>query len=147
MCGVVALKTADFGDNMNKWNYVKNNVTDVDVKEAENLSGFTFSDELKEIIESCNNGRPVKKLFDTERVKGRVLDKLLSISRADSENVFKVNEALKGQLPESFFALAADPFGNYICIDEAHKAFLWLHETSVLESTGKTIRELIDSLY
>lgn len=132
---------------MNKWKYVKNNVTDIAIKEAEQLSGFSFSDDLKKIIVSFNNGRPTVNMFDTERVEGRVFEKLLSVNRADCENIFEVNEALKGLLPSDLFVVAADPFGNYICIDKEHKAFLWDHETSGREATGKKVWELIDSLY
>lgn len=147
LCGVVALKTVDSGGEMNNWKYAKNNVTEVEIKEVESLSGFLLSDELKKVLIELNNGRPKNNLFDTKKAKGRVFEKLLSINKEDSENIFKTNESLSNQLPENMLALAADPFGNYICINKDQQAFLWLHETSELEATGKTMTGLIDSLY
>lgn len=132
---------------MNTWKYVKNNVTNEEIAEIETLSGFSFSGDLKKIFLEYNNGRPEKKLFDTDKTKGRVFDKLLSVREEDAENVFKVYFSLKGQLPEDMLALAADPFGNYLCVNKCQKVFLWLHETSDLEATGKKMVELIDSLY
>ena len=132
---------------MNKWKYVKNNVTEAEIKMVESLSGFSFSNELKKILINFNNGRPIDNMFDTDKVKGRIFEKLLSVNKEDNENVFKANKALSGQLPENTFALAADPFGNYVCINKEQHAFLWLHETLELETTGKTMIELIDSLY
>lgn len=132
---------------MNKWKYVKNNVTEVEIKEIESLSGFFFSNELKKILIKFNNGRPINNLFDTEKVKGRMFEKLLSANKEDGENVLKTNKSLSGQLPENMLILAADPFGNYICINREQQAFLWLHDTLELEATGKTMIELIDSLY
>lgn len=132
---------------MNKWKYIKKNVTEAEIKEAEALSGFSFSNELKKTLINFNNGRPIDNIFDTDKVKGRIFEKLLSANKEDNENVFKVNKALSDHLPENILALAADPFGNYICINKEQQAFLWLHETLELEATGKTMVELIDSLY
>lgn len=132
---------------MNSWKYAKNNVTEVEIKEFESLAGFLLSDNLKKTLLEFNNGRPTNNLFDTKKTKGRIFEKLLSANKEDCENLFKANETLSDQLPENMVALAADPFGNYICINKEEQVFLWLHETSELEATGKKMAELIDGLY
>src|SRR5690606_14015622 len=110
-------------------------------------SGISFSDELRALILEFNNGRPVINRFDTEKSKARVFEKLLSFNKEDKENVFKTHECLINRLPKNLFALALDPFGNYVCINKNSQVFLWLHETSEIESIGTNFVEMVNRLY
>lgn len=132
---------------MNNWKYVKHNIQNTDIQEFEKKSGFIFSESTKKIILDFNNGRPQKKQFDTENSKGKIFEKLLSFNQSDIENVFKTYDSLVNQIPKKMIALALDPFGNYICIDQEQHVFLWLHESKSTEKTNRTITDIVDNLY
>ena len=134
---------------MIEWKYVKKNVSNADIKEFENIFGFSFPENLRDFILMHNNGRPKPNGFDTKKSKGRVFDKLLSFNKSDKENVFSTYSLLKNDVPENLVVIAADPFGNFICADKANgfRVSLWLHENESIEETGKTIFEIVDSLY
>lgn len=132
---------------MTGWKYIKKNISRENISDFERKSAFKFTDEVVDFIIDFNNGRPIKNQFNTLVSKGYVFEKLLSFNENDKENIFKTYDSLVNQIPKNMVALALDPFGNYICLDEKQNVFLWLHERKLVENTGKFLIEFIESLY
>ena len=130
------------------WKYVKKNICSDDIAEFEELAFIEIPDNLRDFILEHNNGRPTKNSFNTKRSNGRVFDKLLSFNKDDKENVFSIYSILSNVLPTNLVAIAADPFGNFICLDKGNdlKVVFWQHETSTSEDTEKVFIAFIESL-
>ncbi len=134
---------------MSQWKYIKPGATTEDIKTFETLVDIALPKDLQAFLLSHNGGRPPAKAFDTTRTKGRVFNKLLSLSKTDQENVFSFQGILSGELPANLIAIALDPFGNMICLDkqDSLNVVFWEHETHVVETTNKSLLALVNTLY
>ncbi|GEM_PF-1253638 len=134
---------------MSQWKYVKPSATMNDIKTFETLVDIDLPKDIQAFLLSHNGGRPPAKAFDTTQTKGRVFNKLLSLSKTDQENVFSFQEILSGELPRHLIAIALDPFGNMICLDkqDSLNVVFWEHETHASETTNKSLLALVKSLY
>lgn len=81
-----------------EWKYVKK-IKDVNsIKEIENKYSIQLPVYLKNIIIKYNGGRPLNRIFDTNREKEKVMKSLLSYNVEDKENVYFLVIYLKGIL-------------------------------------------------
>lgn len=126
------------------WKYVKSLKNPNIITEVEQEFGIVIPQDLKEIIEKFNNGRPSLNEFDTTLSKGNEFKKLLSFNAEDIENVFdfkNIETNIQGLFP-----FASNSSGNLICLYEG-KIVYWIHETDSLENISDTFTEFLNSLY
>ena len=130
---------------------------DVEVfNELERKYNISFPDELKEFIIKYNRATPEKPRFmvgTTERVFGSVF----SFNRSDRSitgitTIFPMLEmfefeSLTDKLQKNI-PFPIDPFGNFIAYSvKDGTVVFWDHETYEITSTGKSLKDLIESLY
>lgn len=65
-----------------------------------------------------------------------------------SAKVHTVYPALEAVEDKNLLPFAIDPFGNYICYQLNEKQIVyWDHENDAVTTTGKSLKEFIESLY
>ena len=75
----------------------------------------------------------------------RVFGSVLSCNKSDDDAVFKALDVVQDK---NLFPFGIDPFGNYICLNlKSEEVVFWDHETDRIESTGKKLKQFIESLY
>ena len=126
------------------WKYTKK-VTVDKINKVESACGISLPADLRELLVLVNNGRPSKKIFDTEKSKGHVFKKMLSFNEEDAENIYTPINVLKRENP-SLFPFASDPAGNFICLQKG-KVVLWLHESGDIEYVADSVTSLLGLLY
>lgn len=128
------------------WNY-KIDLVDEDVfAEIEQDRKVTLPEELKKLIIEANAATPEKYRFMVGTSE-KVLGAILSFNK-DEKEADTVYTALNVIENVTIFPFAIDSFGNYICIDlETNEVVFWDHETDRITNTGRSLINLIDSLY
>ena len=100
------------------------------------------------IIKEYNGARPSKKAFKTEKKVEHVIKGFLSFNKEDKENIFQVYEWNKNFIDEEeYFAIANDPFGNYIISDKRGKIYYFEHEAGNIEFVADSFEKFIELLY
>ena len=126
------------------WKYVKP-IKDVNaLADFEKKVGVQFPNDLKEIINQFNNGRPSNKYFDTTNEKECEFKKLFSLNPDDVENIYSTLE-FDTQF-KNLIAFASNSFGNLICLYDG-KIVYWKHETDEIEPLADTFTEFLAKLY
>ncbi len=128
------------------WKY-KIDVDDKNVfTEIENERKISFPAELKDLILNANAATPSSYNFmvgNNERVLGSILS--FNRNERDTDSVFTAFAVINDS---DLIPFGIDPFGNYICYSlKDSKVVFWDHETSRIDSTGKTLNEFIEELY
>ena len=112
--------------------------------EIEQNRGIEIPNDLKQLVSDENAATPEKYCFmvgNNERVFGSVL----SFNKSDDDTVFKALDVVQDK---NLFPFGIDPFGNYICLNlKSEEVVFWDHETDRIESTGKKLKQFIESLY
>ena len=134
---------------MNTWKYVKANIDAKNIRQFEEVIGFSLPLPVAEFILAHNNGRPRLNAVDMPSGEERIFEKLLSFNEDDVENVFSTYENLRADLKPELIAIALDPFGNYFCIDTKNdcQVEFWMQESGAVEHTGKKLLALMDALH
>ena len=137
----------------NTWDY-KVELEDLLIfNELEQEYNITFPEVLKEFIINCNGTMPKKSRFmvgTTERVLGEILSFNKSdYDLEDTNSLFDVLECMPEMIKNNgIIPFAEDPFGNLIAYSLADGTVVLLdHETDKITSTGKSLKDLIESLY
>lgn len=128
------------------WKY-KIDVADINVfEEIEHERKICFPLELKNFILNTNAATPSRYNFmvgNNERVLGAILS--FNHNESDTDSVFTALSVIDDH---TLLPFGIDPFGNYICYSlKDNKIVFWDHETSRVDSTGKTLSEFIETLY
>ena len=101
-------------------------------------------EDLKQLGIDENAATPEKYCFmvgNNERVFGSVL----SFNKSDDDTVFKALDVVQDK---NLLPFGIDPFGNYICLNlKSEEVVFFDHETDRIESTGKKLKQFIESLY
>ena len=71
---------------------------------------------LKEIILKHNAASPDPQGFRLEDGQRQVCERLLSANDNDPENIVEMLALLRNRLPQLTIPVAADPYGNMICL-------------------------------
>jgi len=102
---------------------------------------------IVECIKENNGGRPILKIFDTDRTKERVFKSLLSYNRGDKESIY--NSYSNELRVMGLFPIALDAAGNFICVNlkSNNELVLLEHESGNIEQIGPTFEDLIRGLY
>ena len=130
------------------WKYVKTLKSANLIDEFETLVCYELPKEFKECVLQYNGGRPERKGFDTDAIKGRELKSFLSFNKEDRETVWKIYEWNKEELANKYFAFAIDNFGNLICFDMNEDNVVFLnHEDLSVEHIAKTFTKFLELLY
>ena len=112
------------------------------------LSGGSkfIPEELKNFVAEHNAATPSRHHFmvgATERVFGAVLS--FEKNETEADTVYPALEAVEDK---NLLPFAIDPFGNYICYQLNEKQIVyWDHENDAVTTTGKSLKEFIESLY
>lgn len=113
----------------NNWKYVKplEDVASVRVFLIKN--GIKIPENLIEILEKNNGGRPSEKSIITETQREYVFKSLLSYNNDDLENIYSLySDSFKDR---HLYPLGSDAAGNIICFDySVNKYVLLNHETN-----------------
>lgn len=114
--------------------------------EVEKLRGIRIPEELKSFVAEHNAATPSLHHFmvgATERVFGAVLS--FEKNETEADTVYPALEAVEDK---NLLPFAIDPFGNYICYQLDKKQIVyWNHEDDAATTTGKGLKEFIESLY
>ena len=113
-------------------------ITEYQIKELEEKLNFRFPSEYKKHILEFNGGRCEPNAFSFEengKITESCIDWFLAIYEGEYDNLeteFKALKIEEKRMPTSFFPIAHDPGGNYICMDsENGKIYFWNHEKEV----------------
>nr|WP_320120063.1 SMI1/KNR4 family protein [uncultured Marinifilum sp.] len=113
-------------------------ITESQVKRLEERLNFSFPIEYVEHILKNNGGRCEPNIFSFNEEGKKTescVDWFLAIYEGEYDNLETEFNALKleeKRMPTSFFPIAHDPGGNYICMDsEDGKIYFWNHEKEV----------------
>lgn len=128
-----------------EWKYVKQ-LKSVDlIKEYECLVKYTFCDSFRKCVIANNGGRPSKRIFDTDKVKGRELKSFLSFNKEDRETVWKIFD---WKLSHKYIPFGIDNFGNLICFNMNNdKIIFFNHEDMTIEIIADDFDSFMNSLY
>ena len=69
-----------------EWKYIKQLKDKENIREIEIKYNIELPSALKELILSCNGGRPKRNIFNTKNNKEKVMKLLLSYNKDDKEN-------------------------------------------------------------
>ena len=110
------------------WKYVKPLNNPLAVKQFLKAYNIELPQRLIESMEDHNAGRPSKKRIITSTGREYVFKAMLSYNRQDKETIFNVYpELFQGT---SWFPVASDAAGNFVCFDLKSKKYILLnHET------------------
>jgi len=127
------------------WKYIKPLISRTAVSDFEKEAGIMIPDDLKQCLESNNGGRPSKNVFDTEHYKEKEMKALLSFNKTDTENIYAVYSAMKGEI-KGLVPFASDPGGDFLCLYK-NKIVLYFHETNAVEKVADSFTEFLSKLY
>ena len=131
-----------------EWKFIKELKNIESISEFEKIAGVKLSTKYKEFIKEYNGARPSKKAFKTEKKVEHVIKGFLSFNKEDKENIFQVYEWNKNFIDEEeYFAIANDPFGNYIISDKRGKIYYFEHEAGNIEFVADSFEKFIELLY
>lgn len=131
-----------------EWKFIKELKNVESISEFEKIVGVKLSNKYKEFIKEYNGARPSKKAFKTEKKVEHVIKGFLSFNKEDKENIFQVYEWNKNFIDEEeYFAIANDPFGNYIISDKRGKIYYFEHEAGNIEFIADSFEKFIELLY
>lgn len=128
------------------WKY-KIDVADINAfAEIEKERKISFPPELKKFIMNANAATPSSYNFmvgNNERVLGAILS--FNHNESDTDSVYTALSVIDDF---DLIPFGIDPFGNYICYSlKDNTVVFWDHETSRVDSTGKTLHDFIETLY
>ena len=127
-----------------EWKYVKPLKDNSVFENIEKIYNVEIPIYLKELITKYNGGRPEKSIFDTQKSKERVLQRLISFNKEDKANIFIYEELLK----KGYIPFAITEFGDLVCINNKNKNVeLYLNENETIESICDSIEVFYHKLY
>lgn len=129
------------------WVRVRNKATKEDISYFEICFDVKLPEDFKYIVEKHNGGRPERKLLNIEG-KQYVFYSLLSISKNDRYNVYKIYSWVGDKIHKNLVPIAEDPFGNYYCYDKGDNMHikLWKHDNEKLIYISDNLFDLLDLL-
>lgn len=127
----------------NIWMYIEK-VSAKDVETIEKYFNIELPIDYKNLLPSCNRGKPDKAQFDAKSRKGCVLDYMIDLS-----DVIKTAQRIK---KKNFIPIANDPFGNLIgyLINESGNVkgiYFWDHETNADTFVTSSFSDFLQKLY
>lgn len=120
-----------------EWLFVRRPAEDKEILEVENILGIKFPDDYKECLKKNAGGSPEPNVFDFNKRKEAVFNRLFTYDPTD-KYYYIVNNyyAIKDRLIDDIYPIADDVFGNCICFDyregkdKAPKIVFWDHEVA-----------------
>ncbi len=127
-----------------EWKYIKPLTDNTVFENIEKTFKLEIPVSLKEIITKYNGGRPEKNIFDTQKSKERVLQRLISFNKEDKANIFIYDDLLK----KGYIPFAITEFGDVICIKIDNESIeLYLHELDKFEYVCDNIEKFLNILH
>lgn len=127
-----------------EWKYIKQLKDKENIREIEIKYNIELPSALKELILSCNGGRPKRNIFNTKNNKEKVMKLLLSYNKDDKENIYSYSDLFyKGYIP-----FGITEFGDVICINPLNYSIeIYLHELDTFEYICENIETFFKILY
>lgn len=124
--------------NCVKWNYTDERIGTDEFIGVESAWNVKLPQDYIECATYNHGGSPDPEEFLVED-RARVFGTLLSYCKSSPDNIMKVYNGIKDQLPRGIFPFGCDPAGNYICFDYRKSdinpcIIFWEHELAVIES-------------
>ncbi len=124
---------------MNEWKYVES-VNEKDLEKLEANFSIKLPSDYKNLLKSCNRGKPTRCRFDISDRKACVLDYFIDLSKAKS-----IAESI-GQT--ELIPIGNDPFGNIIAYKkDSLKIVFWDHETKKVKNIADSFTDFLNMLY
>ncbi|MGL5125912.1 MAG: SMI1/KNR4 family protein [Fusobacteriaceae bacterium] len=130
-----------------EWKFIKKLKNEKTIQEFENIIKIKLPNDYIKFINENNGARPKLKLFKTKAGKEHIIKTFLSFNHDDIENIFSVNDWLKKELEDEYFAIASDPAGNYIVYNKELQIYFWNHELNEFELIAEHFENFINNLY
>ena len=131
-----------------EWKYAKELKSVNLIYDYERLVKYTFCDSFRNCVITNNGGRPSKKAFDTDKVRGRELKSFLSFNKDDRETVWKIFDCNKDELMDRYISFAIDNYGNLICFDTNNDKIVFVnHEDVSVEIVADNFNDFMNRLY
>ncbi len=109
-----------------EWKYVKPLHDKNSVQFFLKQNNIVLPSHIVTVIEKYNGGRPSDKLIKTADGREHVFKSLLSYNDDDLETVYDIYPLFKNT---SYYPLASDPAGNFICYDvKTEHCYFYNHE-------------------
>jgi len=119
-----------------EWKYIKPLKELTAVRDYLIENEINLPEQLIEMIEKNNGGRPSDKQILTPAVREYVFKSLLSYNKEDKETVYDIYSNLF--INSTLYPLGSDAAGNFVCYDVAEgKLKLYNHETDKTEDIIK----------
>lgn len=124
------------------------------IAQFERMYQFNFTPDFVTLVQQFNGARPVKNVFDTDKEREKIADRLLSFNRDDHDTIWQTVTALKTRLPADMMPFMMDPFGNYICfyadpLEDEHEIVYWQHEKTEgnIQHIAPNLQQFLAQLY
>jgi len=116
------------------------------VENFEKQHSIMLSNELKECIKEFNSGRPEPNVVKLQNGIECEVKMLLSYSKGDTENIFKVIDYFINQYNGNIIPFASDSAGNYFCEQKDGKVVYWTQENEIFPVCDN-FKTFLESLY
>ena len=126
------------------WKYVKPLTNENSIAEYEKLTATSLPSDVKEVVRTCNGGRPSPTYYDLATEKDKEFKTLLSFNREDIENVFKFYPLDSSD--KSLVPFAIDSAGNCFVVKNG-TIHLWLHELDKTIPLSDSFTTFLKSLH
>ena len=122
------------------------------IEQFEVRSDYHYPEQFIQIVLEHDGASPKNNVYDTELIKGRVFEYLLSFNEEDDAPIWDYLGDEKewdiDGLDWRYVPFAIDPFGNFICFDRTNdRVVFWNHETTEVEVVADDFSSFIDALY
>lgn len=133
-----------------EWRYIKTSISEENIVDIENKTGFDFPEDYVKIVIKFNGARPKPNRFNTNNSMDRVFKNLVSLNPDDPGNFFLVLEWIGNRIKRSMVPIAEDPSGNYLCYDFSKSnptIVFWDNENNTTEYVSSSFDELLNQLH
>jgi hypothetical protein len=113
------------GTNIKSWRWVKPLKDLKSIKKAGKQFGIKYPKSYINTVKLYNAGRPPIDVYDTNKVKERLIKGLLSFNYDDVENVYDMFEIVSS-FNDELVPFALDDFGNYLCFSKKSDKLFFL---------------------
>jgi len=105
----------DKKDNLITWKNGKSGITTSTIISFEKKINNVLPVSYKNLIRVHDGGSPKPNIFDADKSKGRIFDKLLTYNTSVKLNIFSIYEYFNKEVDKTLVPFAKDPDDNLLC--------------------------------